>query len=85
MKFEKNLLAGEKGDSVLSGLLAGYFSKGGLQTQVNILDRKTLLDAKENPDKHRNLLVRVVGYSAYFVTLPPDLQDEIIQRTALKV
>jgi formate C-acetyltransferase len=54
-----------------------------MHMQINVVDRKVLEDAKRQPEKHKNLLVRVVGYSAYFVTLSPEQQDEIINRTAL--
>jgi formate C-acetyltransferase len=45
------------------------------------MDAKTLKEAKVRPEKHRDLVVRVGGYSAYFVSLSPEVQDEIIQRT----
>lgn len=83
IKLQPSLVKGEKGTLVLASLIEGYFSQGGLQLQINIIDKSVLLDAKKNPDKHRNLLVRVVGYSAYFVTLSPEQQDEIIARTEL--
>jgi pyruvate formate-lyase/glycerol dehydratase family glycyl radical enzyme len=54
---------------------------GGEHIQFNIVDRKTLLDAQEHPEQHRNLLVRVAGYSAFWVELDPQIQAEIIQRT----
>ena len=49
--------------------------------QFNIVNRETLLAAQKDPEKYRNLLVRVAGYSAYFVDLTPALQNEIIRRT----
>jgi len=49
--------------------------------QFNIINKDTLLAAKKDPDKYRNLIVRVAGYSAYFVDLSPELQDDIIART----
>ena len=49
--------------------------------QFNIINRDTLLAAQKDPEKYRNLLVRVAGYSAYFVDLTPALQNEIIRRT----
>jgi pyruvate-formate lyase len=49
--------------------------------QFSIINRETLLAAQANPEKYRNLLVRVAGYSAYFVDLTPALQNEIIRRT----
>ena len=49
--------------------------------QFNIINQETLQSAKKEPDKYRNLVVRVAGYSAYFTELSPELQDEIIART----
>lgn len=58
-----------------------YFRQGGMELQINVVDRATLLDAKRHPENHRNLIVRVSGFSAYFVNLFEELQDEIIRRT----
>ncbi|MFX1544058.1 MAG: glycine radical domain-containing protein, partial [Promethearchaeota archaeon] len=49
--------------------------------QFNVVDRETLEDAKVNPLQHRDLIVRVAGYSAYFIELDPFVQDEVIART----
>jgi formate C-acetyltransferase len=49
--------------------------------QFNVINRETLIAAQRDPEKYRNLLVRVAGYSAYFVDLSPQLQEEIIRRT----
>jgi formate C-acetyltransferase len=57
-----------------------YMKMGGLQVQFNIIDRATLEDAKENPAKYPDLLVRVSGYTAYFADLNPTMQGEIITR-----
>ncbi|MEE9592053.1 MAG: glycine radical domain-containing protein, partial [Thermoplasmata archaeon] len=54
---------------------------GGTHVQYNFLDRQVLLDAKVHPENYRNLVVRVAGYSAYFIHLAPEVQDEIIRRT----
>ncbi len=81
VKLQAALVKGEKGAGILQGLISGYFQQGGMQIQMNLLDRATLMDAKAHPESHRNLLVRVVGYSSYFVTLSPEQQDEIIART----
>ncbi len=56
---------------------------GNGEMQFNYLDNKTLLDAQEHPEEHRDLVVRVAGYSAFFVELCKDVQDEIISRTML--
>lgn len=84
IKFDAGTLKGEAGATLLEGLIKGYFDKGGMQVQINVLDPELLLDARNNQQKHRNLLVRVSGYSAYFVDLTPAMQDEIIARTRLQ-
>jgi len=81
VKFQPNLFAGSSGCDNLIGLLEGFFAKGGMHTQINVIDKKTLEDAKKHPEKYKNLLVRIVGYSAYFVSLSPQQQSEIIERT----
>ncbi len=81
LKFDANTIKGKAGAKLLQGLIGGYFKQGGMQVQINVLDPGVLLAAKENPAQHGNLLVRISGYSAYFVDLSPDLQDEIIART----
>lgn len=81
LKFDANTIRGRSGANLLKGLVRGYFNQGGMQVQINVLDPKILIEAQRMPDKHRNLLVRISGYSAYFVDLSPELQDEIIART----
>ncbi|MFR4555204.1 MAG: glycine radical domain-containing protein, partial [Peptoniphilus sp.] len=49
--------------------------------QFNVVDRNTLIEAQKNPQDHKDLLVRVAGYSAHFVTLAKEVQDDIINRT----
>jgi formate C-acetyltransferase len=56
-----------------------------MQMQVSMVDTETLLDAREHPERHPNLMVKVAGYSARFVDLSPDEQEEIIGRTAQKL
>ena len=58
-----------------------FMRMGGMHIQYNILDAKTLQKAKEHPEQYKDLIVRVAGYSAYFVLLAPEVQDEIIART----
>jgi formate C-acetyltransferase len=53
----------------------------GFHVQYNVVSRETLLDAKAHPEKHKNLIVRVAGYSAFFNVLAPEMQDDIINRT----
>lgn len=66
---------------IVANLIKGYIKRGGMELQVNVVDAETLRDAKAHPEQHRNLVVRVGGYSDYFVTLPEALQDEIITRS----
>jgi len=65
----------------LAALIRGYFDQGGHHVQFNIVDREVLLDAMARPEQHRDLMVRVAGYSDYFVLLAPDIQREILSRT----
>lgn len=85
LKFTSDFFENEKHRQAIQLLVEEYFEKGGLEIQFNALDKKTLLEAKKNPFKYRNLVVRVSGFSAYFVTLEESLQDEIIRRTEHKV
>jgi len=64
----------------LKAFLRGYGKRGGSALQINMIDPETLKKAQENPRDYRNLLVRVTGYNAYFVTLGKEIQDEIINR-----
>jgi len=82
MKFLPNALNTDEDISKLSSLIRTYFNDyGGKQIQFNIVDRDTLIDAQKNPRNHRNLIVRVSGYSALFVELNQTIQNEVIART----
>lgn len=80
-KFTPKVLEGEEGISNLTHLVRAYFKLDGHHIQFNVVDRKTLLKAQEEPEKHKDLIVRVAGYSDYFCDLSKALQDEIINRT----
>ena len=81
MKFAPGMLRKKEGMHKFAELMGTYFDRGGFHVQFNILDREMLLDAKQHPEKYRNLVVRVAGYSAFWVELTPAVQDEIISRT----
>lgn len=82
MKFLPSALKTDEDLMNLSSLIRTYFSDyGGKHIQFNIVDRDTLIDAQKNPKDHRNLIVRVSGYSALFVELNRTIQDEVIMRT----
>lgn len=70
-----------KGLTRLINLIDYYFSRGGMQMQFNVVSRETLLRAQKDPNKYRSLIVRVAGYSAYFVGLDSVVQEDIIERT----
>jgi len=80
-KFTPSVLAGEKGLDRMADLVRSYFDLDGHHIQFNVVDRQTLLDAQAHPDEHKDLIVRVAGYSDYFRNLSRALQDEIIDRT----
>jgi formate C-acetyltransferase len=80
-KLTPHLLKDEDGISNLVQLVRTYFKLDGHHIQFNVIDATTLKSAQENPDKYRNLIVRVAGYSDYFCDLGKALQDEIIART----
>lgn len=67
-------------DKALKPLVEGYFAMGGIQVQVTVTSPEELQDALENPDKHRDLLVRVGGYSDYFINLTPALRQAVVER-----
>ena len=81
-KFLPQVLADDTGITKLAHLVRAYFKMDGHHIQFNVVDRQTLEKAKQYPDDYRDLIVRVAGYSDYFVDLTEELQDEIIQRTA---
>jgi formate C-acetyltransferase len=80
-KFTPQLLENEKGIENLAHLVRSYFALGGHHIQFNVVTAETLREAQANPDKYRDLIVRVAGYSDYFCDLGTTLQDEIISRT----
>jgi formate C-acetyltransferase len=81
VKLEPKLLENDDGIEKITSLINGHFMSGGQQIQFNFYTREMLLEARSCPEKHTNLMVRVAGYSAPFVSLWEDLQAEIISRT----
>jgi formate C-acetyltransferase len=81
MKFTPKVLEGNDGLQKFSDLVRTYFRLDGHHIQFNVVSAKMLRDAQQHPDKYRDLIVRVAGYSDYFVDLGRALQDEIIKRT----
>jgi pyruvate formate-lyase/glycerol dehydratase family glycyl radical enzyme len=80
-KFTPQLLADETGIDKLAQLIRTFFKLDGHHIQFNVISSDMLRDAQKHPERYRNLIVRVAGYSDYFVDLSVDLQNEIIKRT----
>ena len=80
LKFSKNVFTHDSCAAMLA-LIKTYMQRGGFEIQINVTDRETLLDAVAHPEKHRDLVVRIGGYSDYFVTLSSNMQQEVLLRT----
>ena len=83
IKFHPTALKTVEGREKFSALIKAYFAQGGEQVQINVLDNKVLLDAKDHPEDYCDLMVRVWGFSTYFISLPEKYQDHIIMRSTL--
>ncbi|MDR3585896.1 MAG: formate C-acetyltransferase/glycerol dehydratase family glycyl radical enzyme [Desulfosporosinus sp.] len=81
MKVEPAMLSTENGITQMMALLKSMCSLGVYHVQFNVIDQEKLILAQKNPEEYKGLLVRVAGYTAYFVELGKDVQDEIIART----
>jgi formate C-acetyltransferase len=81
MKFHPSALKTEDDRRKLAIAMKTYFLNGGKHVQFNVVDKETLREAQKSPEKHCDLMVRVAGFSAYFVQLNKEIQDEVIERT----
>ena len=81
VKLNPSLLNGENGVDCVAQLIRGHFASGGQQFQFNLVTREMLEEAKQDPEHHGGLIVRVAGYSAPFLSLHHELQEEVISRT----
>ena len=81
IKLHPSALEGDTGLNHLNTFLKGFFNMGGMNCQVNVLNAETLIDAQKNPHEYRDLVVRVAGFSAFFIHLDTKTQDDIIRRT----
>jgi formate C-acetyltransferase len=81
MKFSPVFFKKEENRQKLKFLLETYFSLGGMEAQINVVSKETLLKAQKAPKDYEDLIVRVSGFSAYFIDLDRTLQNEIIERT----
>ena len=85
LRMHPSVLSNDGGIEKLRDMTKAYFECGGMECQYNVVDTDTLREAQKEPGKHHNLVVRIAGYSAYFVELGLDLQNDIIARSENKV
>ena len=81
MKIMPSAVRTREGIMKFLSLIKTYFDRGGWHLQFNMLDRETLIEAQKHPEQYRDLVVRVAGYSAFFVDLSKGVQNDIIART----
>ena len=85
MKFHPTALQGEEGNRKLRAVMESYFKRGGMELQLNIVSAETLRKAQETPGEYQDLVVRIAGFSAYFVEVYKEAQDDLIRRTEMSV
>lgn len=81
LKFDKSVFNTKEGEEAFLGIVRSYFGRGGQNMTFTVVSPDELIDAKKNPQNHKNLIVRVGGYSDYFIDLESELQDNVIART----
>jgi formate C-acetyltransferase len=81
MKITPTIMKTKEGMRKVIALMKTFFDRGGYHIQFNMMGQQVLCEAQKHPEQHRDLLVRVAGYSAYFVELSPEIQNDIIART----
>jgi len=84
VRIQRKFVSGDEGLSRLMALLRTFFDMGGLQIQLSVVDTNELRDAQINPEAHRDLMVRITGYSAVFVDMCKNAQNEIIRRQEME-
>ena len=80
-KFSPAFFKDDEAIDKIAHLIRSYFRMDGHHIQFNVINAETLRDAQKHPEKYKDLIVRVAGYSDYFNDLTPELQEEIIKRT----
>jgi len=81
VRFSRSMLERPSSRQAVRGIIETYLRRGGFEIQLNVVSAETLRQAREKPEDHRDLVIRVAGYSDYFTTLPKNIQDEVIART----
>ena len=82
-KYHPSALRGQEGLHALCGLIQAFFARGGYHIQFNVVSSEVLKQAQKNPEQYKDLVVRVAGYTAFFVDLNVDIQNDIIDRTEM--
>jgi formate C-acetyltransferase len=82
LKFSPQVFASQNGRDGAKAVIETYLKRGGLEIQINVVGVSALKEARRHPEFHPDLIVRVAGYSDYFVNLSPNMQEEVIARTA---
>ena len=85
LKIHPTSLQGDEGITKLEDLTKTYFQKGGMEVQYNVVDGETLRKAQAHPEDYKNLVVRIAGFSAYFVDMTTEMQNDIISRAEHRV
>ena len=85
LEFHQSIFADEDGVEKVGMLVKNFVDRGGHQLQLNTVNTETLLDAQKNPQNYRQLVVRIWGWSAYFVELDEEYQNHVIARQAYSV
>ena len=80
IEMDPSIANEEEGITLLSSLIAGHFSMGGTQINMNVMDTQKVLEAHEDPSKYPDLVVRVTGFSAYFASLSPEFRQLVVDR-----
>jgi formate C-acetyltransferase len=81
IRFSPTAVRGDTGAEKLRSLISTYFGLGGMQVQFNVVGTEQLHEAQKKPLENKDLIVRIAGFSTYFVTLTPEVQDDFITRT----
>ena len=81
MKFHPATVTGDGGTTKLRQLVEAYFDMGGMHIQYNVVGADTLRLAQASPEEHKDLVIRIAGFSAYFIELDSSLQNDLISRT----
>jgi pyruvate-formate lyase len=81
MKFSRQVIQDQTGQACLRDLIVTFLKRGGFEVQINVVDKDMMKNAKAFPEQYQDLVVRIGGYTDYFVRLSPRMQDELISRT----